>query len=80
MKNKELKVLWTATKSIWIASFIFWILETLIFLIIEGWHLKATNPIEICFDNAVGYSWNAALYFTGYICINYIINLNKKRS
>ena len=37
---------------VWIIqiAFIFWILETVSFLIIEGWHIKATSDAEILMD------------------------------
>jgi type III secretory pathway component EscT len=80
MKNKELKTLWKVAKRFWISGTIFWVLETIIFLIYEGWHLKATNPIEKWCDKIVSGMWTSALWMTIYICIGYLINLNKKRS
>lgn len=80
MKNKELKTLWKVAKSFWISGTLVWIVETIIFLIIEGWHYKAINPIEIWIDKLVGNMWNFALWITVLICVHYIINLNRKRS
>jgi hypothetical protein len=80
MKNKELKTLWKVAKSFWISGTILWILETAIFLLYEGWHLKATNPIEIFLDKTVFEMWTFALSLTIFVCFHYIINLNKKRS
>jgi len=80
MKNKELKTLWKVAKSFWISGTILWILETAIFLLYEGWHLKATNPIEIFLDKTVSEMWTFALSLTIFVCLHYIINLNKKRS
>ena len=34
-------------------AFWIWITETVVFLLIEGWHWKATNPIEIRLDQMV---------------------------
>ena len=79
MKNKELKTIWKLAKSFWISGTLVWIVETIIFLIIEGWHYKATNPIEIWIDDLVGKIWNFALWLTIWLCVNYIINLNKNR-
>ena len=79
MKNKELKTLWKVAKRFWISGTIFWILETVFFLIYEGWHLRATNPIEKCMDKVVSGMWNFALWMTIYVCLNYIVNLNKKK-
>lgn len=78
MKNKELKVLWRVARPTWIAGTLIWIIETAIFLIIEGWHLKATHPIEKWFDKLVSGIWTFALWLTVYICVQYIFNLNKK--
>ena len=78
MKNKELKTLWKLAKIIWILSFSFWFIETIIFLIIEGWHYKATNPIEIYCDKLVTNGWSFALNLTVFISISFLINLNKK--
>jgi hypothetical protein len=80
MKNKELKTLWKVAKSFWISATLVWIVETTIFLIIEGWHLKATHPVEIWIDKLVGDMWNFARWITVLICIHYIIKLNMKGS
>lgn len=80
MKNKDLKVLWRVAKSFWIAGTLVWIFETIIFLIIEGWHLKATHPIEKMIDKLVGNMWNFALWLTIYVCFSYIFNINKKNN
>lgn len=78
MKNKELKVLWKLAKRFLIAGFVVWILETIAFLIYEGWHFKATHPIEIFFDDVVSKMWNFSLCLTVVIYCYYLINLNKK--
>jgi len=31
-------------------GFAFWLIETIVFLILEGWHYKATNPKEVLCD------------------------------
>ena len=79
MKNKELKTLWKLAKIMWILSFSFWFIETIIFLIIDGWHYKATNPIEIYCDKLVVNMWEFALNLTVFISISFLINLNKKQ-
>jgi hypothetical protein len=79
MNNKELKTIWKLAKSFWIAGTLIWIVETTIFLIIEGWHYKATNTIEIWLDKLVGNMWNFALWLTVVICIHFILNLNRSR-
>ena len=78
MKNKELKTLWKLAKSFWVGGFFFWIVETILFLIIEGWHLKATHPIEIWCDGIVSSMWKFALNLTVVICVYYLINLTFK--
>jgi len=78
MKNKELKTLWKLAKKFWISGTIFWLLETIVFLIIEGWHYKATDPIEIYLDSIVLEMWHFALMLTIYICFMKLLNINKK--
>jgi hypothetical protein len=38
----------------WIAigSFYVWLIETIVFLFIDGWHYESTRPIEQLFDKA----------------------------
>ena len=79
MKNKELKTIWKLAKIVWIWSFCFWIIETIIFLIIEGWHWKATNEIEIYCDKIVSNMWIFALNLTIYIFVFVFLNFIKKR-
>ena len=80
MEEKELKTIWKLARSFWISGTVVWILETLIFLIIDGWHYKPTNPIEIYLDKVVGNMWNFALWLTVVICVYYLLNLNKRAS
>lgn len=79
MKKSEIKTIWKLAKLTWIGSFIFWIIETLIFLIIEGWRIKATNPIEIYLDKVVFQLWTVALWLTIYCALILIFNLNKSK-
>lgn len=78
MKNKELKTIWKLARIFWIGGTIIWLLETIFFLIYEGWHLKATNPIEIFFDKIVTDIWNFALWLTFVTCAYYLSNLTRK--
>jgi len=78
MRNKELKTIWKLAKIFWIISFVFWILETVIFLMIDGWHIKATNPIEINCDKIVVDGFKFAINLTLCVCGYYLMNLNKK--
>ena len=52
---KKLRTLFTAQEIVMNIAFAFWLTETTIFLILEGWHWKATNPIEIVLDKIVGW-------------------------
>lgn len=79
MQDIEHKVIWNVTKKFFIIGFIFWLLETIVFLIIEGWHLKATHPIEIQCDKIVVNLWGICLHLAIYIFINYLIKLNKNK-
>ncbi len=78
MEDIEHKVIWNVTKRLFIIGFVFWLLETIVFLIIEGWHIKATNQIEIYCDEIVVNLWDACCYLAIYIFFHYLIKLNKK--
>lgn len=78
MKHRELKTLWKLARIFWIGGFLLWFFETLAFLIYEGWHLKATNPVEIYIDGIVTKSLIFAFQLTTIIGFYYIINLNKQ--
>jgi hypothetical protein len=79
MEIVELKTLWKLAKSVWILGFIFWLLETIIFLIIEGWHIKATHPIEINCDKIFLHIFEFALNLTIVTSIYFLININKNK-
>jgi hypothetical protein len=79
MKKKELKTLWKLSKVFWLVGFTFWLLETIVFLFIEGWHIKATHPIEINCDKIVSNIWEFALNLTIVTCVYFLINLNKNK-
>lgn len=51
LKFKPLLKKWRIGNAIAIYSFLLWIGETIVFWIIEGWHWKATHPVEILLDN-----------------------------
>lgn len=78
MNKSEIKTLWKLAKNFWIGGFVLWIIETAIFLIYEGWHLKATHPIEIYCDDIVSGMWHFALSVTIVTCVYSLININKK--
>jgi hypothetical protein len=79
MEIIELKTLWKLSKTFWLVGFTFWLLETIVFLIIDGWHLKATHPVEINCDKMVSNIWEFALNLTIVTCVYFLINLNKNK-
>lgn len=80
MKNKELKTVWKFASLYWKGGFILWVLETVYFLISEGWHLRATSKSEIYLDSIVSNAWHIALTITVGIGILFIINLITKKT
>jgi len=78
MKKSEIKTILKFAKNVWIGSFVFWIIETIVFLIIEGWHLKATHPVEIYCDKTVSLLWQIALFITVYVFATLLFNLKSK--
>jgi len=78
MKNKEIKTILKLAKIMWVAGFLFWTIETIIFLLIEGWHLKATSESEIYCDLLVSSLWKNALSVTIFCSIISLLNINKK--
>ena len=57
---EKLKTLFKWSERVITYTFWFWVLETVAFLIIEGWHTKATHPIEIILDQIV--SWGFIIW------------------
>lgn len=53
MKAKTLKRLWNVAKYVGLLTVSFWILETVFFLVLEGWHWTATNKYEERCDSIV---------------------------
>ena len=79
MEKEELKTIWKLARIFWIGGTFVWLLETIFFLIYEGLHLKATNPIEIFFDKVSTDMLNFAMWLTIVTCVYFLINLNKKK-
>ena len=77
MRLQEIKTFWKLAKIFWIAGFIFWALETSVFLLIEGLHWKATHPIEIHCDKIAVNLWATALNITTFVCVYFIFNIKK---
>ena len=61
MTKKELKGVKEFSKILFIVGFVFWLLETIYFLIKGGRHFKAVTPDEIFCDNIVTQIWATAL-------------------
>lgn len=78
MTKEELKTVYKLAKIFLISGFILWGIETLFFIIYEGWHLKATNPMEIILDKSVLRLWNTGFSIIGFLALSLILNLNKK--
>lgn len=59
-------------------SIIFWFIYTVVFLFIDGWHLKATNPYEILLDGIFSIAWFIGILFiisSGIEIIKYCIGM-----
>lgn len=78
MTKEETKTIWKLAKITWISGSVFWAIENILFLIIEGWHFSATNPIEVYCDKLSSTLWTFALYLTIYSGAYALIGLNKK--
>lgn len=78
MNKSEIKTLWKLAKNFYLAGFVLWIIETAIFLIYEGWHLKVTHPIEIYCDDVVSDIWYFAISVTIVASVYSLLNINKK--
>lgn len=64
-------------------SIIFWILETIFFLIIQGWHWDATTQVEKFCDKFVGYGIDIGVIFIFLAFMKtteYVINFSKDYS
>ena len=79
MKDNEIKTIWKLAKIFWINSTLLWILETIFFLIYEGWHIQPTNKIEIYLDSIVSSMWNYACISTVFCAIYSLINLTNTK-
>lgn len=50
LKFKPILKKWRIGNQIAQYSFLLWIGETIVFWMIEGWHWKATHPVEVMLD------------------------------
>jgi hypothetical protein len=75
MNNQELKTIWKLARTLFITASIIWFSKTLIFLLIEGWHLTATNPIEMFLDKVVENVLHPAIFIMCFFAIISAVNL-----
>ena len=64
---KGTKKMWKWMQRISFFTFCFWILETVFFLIVEGWHTKANSQAEKFCDSIVSSTFN--LLFVGFLVV-----------
>lgn len=79
MGKKKLKLALSIARSFAIGGCILWIVETIIFLIIEGWHWRATHPIEIYLDRCVLRMWKMSLDLIIFALIVNMLTSKKKK-
>lgn len=80
MKINTTVKIWKLFKKSTLAIVTFWLIETFYFLIRDGWHLKATDNIEIFCDKIVGIviNINSILFFVVVISvIDYLLSKQK---
>lgn len=78
MTIKRIKQLLNFGQNIIILSFSFCLLETLVFLVYEGWHWKATHPIEKILDKICSFGVTIGLMFMVLSVFAYVINQIEK--
>lgn len=74
--------IWKLAKRISVWTILFWLSETISFLIIEGWHWKATSRAEILCDSIVTLAVNVIiiLFFVVFInVIDYLLTPSKAK-
>jgi hypothetical protein len=69
------KNIWRLSKTIALYTSIFWLIETIFFLIKDGWHLKAINEWEKTCDTIVKHSFNIVFVLFFISVINVIEHL-----
>lgn len=67
MTIKRAKKLWKYSKVYFNLGFLFWIAETIYFLIKHGWHWKAINEQEQICDNIASVFIMAGALLTAYV-------------
>jgi flagellar biosynthesis protein FlhB len=77
---KTTKKIWGLAKGLMFATIIFWIMETVIFLIIDGWHLTPIREAEKICDNIVevgAYVFLLMYVFVATNVIDYLLSYKK---
>jgi heme/copper-type cytochrome/quinol oxidase subunit 2 len=79
MTNLKLTVqIWKLSKIIYSIAFIFWLFETVYFLIYYGWHLRAINDSEKLCDNIFLSLFAIGVMLTTFVIINVLDYLLSK--
>jgi len=80
MKIRRAMRNWKLAKIILISGSIFWILETIYFLFVYGWHYAAINEVEKTCDKIVSIIWTVGIVlFISVLCdvLNFLLSSNK---
>ncbi len=75
MKNLGQKVLFVLGSFLFIAGTVGWLIETIVFLFIEGWHWNATNSVEIMLDRVFGLSLTIGMYIVFWTAILLMVRM-----
>lgn len=51
-------------------TFIYWLVYTIIFLFVDGWHMEAISPVEKTLDTIASVGWNIGLLLVIFPMIN----------
>jgi len=65
-------------KSLAVVGILIWLAETVYFLLLEGWHWRATNPLEVWCDGVVN-SCFGGVFFAMMMCLNELIEHEVER-
>ena len=74
--------IWAYTKRLSAWTILFWLLETIYFLIVEGWHWKATSKAEIVCDTIVNVAFNIVIILAIVVLVNvlnYLLSPDKSK-
>lgn len=67
---KNTILVWTWAKGLSVCMLLFWLLETVYFLIVDGWHWKATSNAEIVCDIIVTVISNIVVILVVVVSVN----------